>query len=150
MVDFPLLWMTWWILLLKNDYMLVGKYVFVIYLSHSVIRNFKGTCSFIEMLKGCFMARVSLGTPVIGQLELIQPTNIGSHYAVPISGECPRFPCKLVKRYSWPHHSQKWQKKVESSVVWRLLYERFHGNNPKNKMQDLYNRKNNFFLMNRN
>jgi len=33
-------------------------------------------------------------------------------------------------------------KKIASIVVWHLLYEHFHGNNPKNrKMQDLNNRK---------
>ena len=52
----------WWILLLKNGYMLVSKYVFVIFLSLFVIRNFRGTCSSIEMLKG-YIGKVSLGTP---------------------------------------------------------------------------------------
>jgi len=42
--------------------MLVGKYVFVIFLSLFVIRNFRGTCSSIEMLKG-YIGKVSLGTP---------------------------------------------------------------------------------------
>ena len=42
--------------------MLVGKYVFVIFLSVFVIRNFRGTCSPIEMLKG-YIGRASLGTP---------------------------------------------------------------------------------------
>jgi len=51
-------------------------------------------------------------------------------YAVPNLGECLRSLCKLVKSCSWPHHSQEWQK-VEAIVVWRLLYEHFHGNNPK-------------------
>jgi len=44
--------------------MLVGKYVFVIFLDLFVIRNFRGACSSIEMLKG-YMARVSLVTPVL-------------------------------------------------------------------------------------
>jgi len=42
--------------------MLVGKYVPVIFLSLFVIRYFRGTCSSIEMLKGC-IGLVSLGTP---------------------------------------------------------------------------------------
>jgi len=42
--------------------MLVGKYVFVIFLSLFVIRNFRDTCSSIEMLKG-YIGKVSLGTP---------------------------------------------------------------------------------------
>jgi len=44
--------------------MLVGKYIFVIFLNLFVIRNFRGTCSSIEMLKG-YMARESLGTPAL-------------------------------------------------------------------------------------
>jgi len=36
-----------------------GKYIFVIYLSLFVIRNFRGTCSYNEMLKRC-MAGESL------------------------------------------------------------------------------------------
>jgi len=42
--------------------MLIVKNNFVIFLSLFVIRNFRGTCSSIEMLKG-YMARESLGTP---------------------------------------------------------------------------------------
>jgi len=44
--------------------MLICKYIFVIFLNLFVIRNVRGTCSSIEMLKGC-MARESLGTPVL-------------------------------------------------------------------------------------
>jgi len=44
--------------------MLIGKYIFVIFLNFFVIRNFRGTCSSIEMLK-VYMARESLGTPVL-------------------------------------------------------------------------------------
>ena len=44
--------------------MLIGKYIFVIFLNLFVIRNFRGTCLSIEMLKG-YMARESLGTPVL-------------------------------------------------------------------------------------
>jgi len=32
--------------------MLIGKYIFGIFLNLFVIRNFRGTCSSIEMLKG--------------------------------------------------------------------------------------------------
>ena len=39
-------------------------HIFVIFLNLFVIRNFRGTCSSIEMLKG-YMARESLGTPVL-------------------------------------------------------------------------------------
>jgi len=46
--------------IIVNNYML-GKYVFVIFLSLYVMRNFRGTCSSIKMLKG-YMVRVSLGT----------------------------------------------------------------------------------------
>jgi len=31
---------------------LIGKYIFVIFLNRFVTRNFRGTCSSIEMLKG--------------------------------------------------------------------------------------------------
>jgi len=44
--------------------MLVGKYILVIFLNLFVIRNFRSTCSSIEMLKG-YMARESLRTPVL-------------------------------------------------------------------------------------
>jgi len=47
---------------LKNHYVLIGKYIFVIFLNLFAIRNFRGTCSSIEILKG-EMARESLGTP---------------------------------------------------------------------------------------
>jgi len=40
--------------------MLIGKYIFVIFLSLFVIRNFRGKCSYNEMLKG-YMAGKSLG-----------------------------------------------------------------------------------------
>jgi len=43
---------------------LIGKYIFVIFLNLLVIRNFRGTCSSIEMLQG-YMARESLGRPVL-------------------------------------------------------------------------------------
>jgi len=44
--------------------MLIGKYIFAIFLNFFVIRNFRGTCSSIETLEG-YMARESLGTPVL-------------------------------------------------------------------------------------
>jgi len=44
--------------------MLIGKYIFVIFHSLFDIRNFRGTCSPIEILKG-YMARESLITPVL-------------------------------------------------------------------------------------
>jgi len=47
---------------LKNHYVLIGKYIFVIFLNLFAIRNFRGTCSSIEILNG-YMARESLGTP---------------------------------------------------------------------------------------
>jgi len=56
----------WWILLLKIECML-GKYVFLVFLSLYATRNFRGTCSSIKMLKG-YMARVSLGTPELEEL----------------------------------------------------------------------------------
>jgi len=40
--------------------MLIGKYIFVIFLSFFVIRNFRDPCSYNEMLKG-YMAGESLG-----------------------------------------------------------------------------------------
>ena len=49
--------------------MLVGNYAFLIFLSLFVIRNFRGTCSSIEMLKG-YMARKSLGTPFLQSEKL--------------------------------------------------------------------------------
>jgi len=48
---------------------IVGKYVFVIFLSLYVIRSFRGTCSSIKMLKG-YMARVSLGTPALNEAHI--------------------------------------------------------------------------------
>jgi len=42
--------------------MLIGKHGFVIFLRLFVIRNFRGTCSSIEMLLG-YVARESLGSP---------------------------------------------------------------------------------------
>jgi len=44
--------------------MVIGEYVLVIFLSLFVIRHFRCTCAFIEMLKGC-MAIESLGTPAL-------------------------------------------------------------------------------------
>jgi len=44
--------------------MLIGKYIFVIFLSLFVIRNFRGTFSYNEMLKG-YMAGESLGKLVL-------------------------------------------------------------------------------------
>ena len=44
--------------------MLIGEYIFASFLNLFVIRNFSGTCSSIEVLKG-YMARESLGTPVL-------------------------------------------------------------------------------------
>jgi len=48
----------------QNHYMLIGKYIFVIFHSLFLIRNFRGTCSSIEMLKR-YMARKSLITSVL-------------------------------------------------------------------------------------
>jgi len=44
--------------------MLVGKYILVIFHSLYVIRNIRGTCSSIKMLKG-YITRESLITPVL-------------------------------------------------------------------------------------
>ena len=49
-------------IIFKNNYMLFGKYVFVIFLSLFVKINLQGTFTSIEMLKG-YMARESLGPP---------------------------------------------------------------------------------------
>jgi len=43
---------------------IVGKYVFVIFLSLYVIRSSRGACTSTKMLKG-YMTRVSLGTPAL-------------------------------------------------------------------------------------
>jgi len=52
----------------KNHYMLIGKYIFVIFPSLFAARNCRGTCSSTEILKG-YMARESLRTPsLFGQL----------------------------------------------------------------------------------
>ena len=72
MLVFPPCGRTWWILLLKIDYML-GQCVFVIFLSLYVIRHFRGTCSSIKMLKG-HMAQVSLGTPAPNKRNYIPPS----------------------------------------------------------------------------
>jgi len=42
--------------------MLIGKYIFAIFLSLFVIRDFRGTCSSIEMMKG-YTVRENLGNP---------------------------------------------------------------------------------------
>jgi len=47
--------------------MLIGKYIFVIFHSLFLIRNFRGTCSSIEMLKR-YMARKSLITSVLNSV----------------------------------------------------------------------------------
>ena len=43
----------------------IGKYIFVFFRLFD-IRNFRGTCSSIEMLKG-YMVKESLGTPALSQ-----------------------------------------------------------------------------------
>jgi len=48
----------------QNQWMLIGKYIFVIFLSLFAIRNFRVTCSYNEMLKG-YMDGESLGTLVL-------------------------------------------------------------------------------------
>ena len=48
----------------KNHYALIGKHNFIVFLSLSVIKFFRGTCSSVKMLKG-YMTRKSLGTPVL-------------------------------------------------------------------------------------
>jgi len=52
-------------IIFKNHCMLIGKYIFVIYFSLFVTRNFRDTCSSSEMLKG-YMVRETLGTPSLG------------------------------------------------------------------------------------
>jgi len=44
--------------------MLIGKYIFVIFISLFVVRNFRDTCSYNKMLKEC-MAGESLGMLVL-------------------------------------------------------------------------------------
>jgi len=51
-------------IILKNHSILIGKYVFVIFLSLLIIRNFNSTCSSVEILKRC-MARKSFGAPAL-------------------------------------------------------------------------------------
>jgi len=51
-------------IIFENYYMLIGKYIFVIVLSLFVIRNFRGACSCIEMMKG-YMVRESLESPAL-------------------------------------------------------------------------------------
>jgi len=46
--------------------MLIGKYIFVIFISVFVTRNFRGTCSYNEMLKE-YMAGESLGILVLNR-----------------------------------------------------------------------------------
>jgi len=38
-------------------------------LIYAIERNFRGTCSSVEMLKGC-MVRETLGTPVLDHLKM--------------------------------------------------------------------------------
>jgi len=51
-------------IIIKNHYMLIGKHIFVVFLSFFVIRSFRGTCSSTEILKGS-MARESLGADAV-------------------------------------------------------------------------------------
>jgi len=53
-------------IIFKVHYMLIGKHIFVTFLSLFVMKSFRGACSSIEMLK-MYMARESLGTPALSQ-----------------------------------------------------------------------------------
>jgi len=46
----------------ENPYMLIVKYLWIIMTKYFVMRNFRGTCSSVEMLKG-YIVRGRLGTP---------------------------------------------------------------------------------------
>jgi len=48
-------------IIFKIHYTLIGKHLFVIFLSIFVVWKFRGTCSSIEMLKG-YKVRETLGT----------------------------------------------------------------------------------------
>ena len=49
-----------------QQFYLKNQWIFVILLSLFVTRNFKGTCSSFEILKG-YMVRERLGTPALAQ-----------------------------------------------------------------------------------
>jgi len=55
-------------IIFKNHYVLIGKYIFIIFLSLFLIKNFRGTCSSVKMLKG-YMARESLGNPALTNMQ---------------------------------------------------------------------------------
>jgi len=57
-------------IIFKYHYVLIGKHTFIIFLSLFVIKNFKGTCLSVKMLKG-YMARESLWIPVIQECKLL-------------------------------------------------------------------------------
>jgi len=54
--------------------MLIGEYIFVIFLSLFVMRNFRGSCSYNEMLKG-YMAGESLGVLVLKPISRTSVTD---------------------------------------------------------------------------
>jgi len=62
--------------------MLVGKYILVIFHSLFVMRNFRGTCSSIEVLKG-YMARKSLITPVLNINPVLSPRGSSGGHSPP-------------------------------------------------------------------
>ena len=63
--------------------MLVGKYVSVIFHSLFVIRNFMGTCSSIEMLKG-FIGRVSLESLTYVEAEAVEFSRFRFRFQLPL------------------------------------------------------------------
>jgi len=72
----------------QNHYMLIGKYILVIFHSLFVIRNFKGICSSIEMLKG-YMARESLTTPALSLNPVLSPRGSFGELSLPNKAPSP-------------------------------------------------------------
>jgi len=73
----------------QDHYMLIGKYILVIFHRLFVIRNFRGTCLSIEMLKGC-MARESLITPVVNLNPVPSPRGSFGGLSRPNKGPSPQ------------------------------------------------------------
>ena len=80
----------------QNHYTLIGKYILVIFHSLFVIRDFRGTCSSIEMLKG-YMARESLIAPVPNLNQI--PLTWGSFRGLSPPNKAPSPPNWNIKHY---------------------------------------------------
>jgi len=76
-------------IIFKNHYVLIGKYIFIIFLSIFVIKNIRGTCSSVKMVKAC-MARESLVTPALDPREVqMASMAINAKNSICLRWQCP-------------------------------------------------------------